>query len=149
MRQPTKEWIGSIPKTINNNGCWIPIKLLPRKNGYTRVTINYKRYYLHRLVVCIYYSLDYDSKFDTRHSDKCRRICFNPNHLTYGSRSDNMQDAVRAGTHVGTAKRECPRCGGPYSKMRYYHGPNKGKVRRYCAKCKKVKVQLGETNKLG
>ena len=46
------------------------------------------------------------------------RLCINPVHLALGTNSDNMRDAVQAGTHKQTRKTQCP-LGHPYDTRRY------------------------------
>ena len=68
ISQVTEEWINSIPKIINNNGCWIPDRYIP-KERYTRVKIGCLRWLLHRLVMCLYYNIDYiNYEIQTRHA---------------------------------------------------------------------------------
>jgi len=43
MNKPTKEFILSIPKTINDNGCWIS-DYESESNGYVRARANGIRY---------------------------------------------------------------------------------------------------------
>lgn len=95
----TKEWLDKFPKTINPNGCWIPI-LKPESTGYVRISSNHQRYELHRLSMCIIYNIDYNNKkIVTRHSKDCDNACFFYGHLQPGSDSDNIKDQVRDGTH--------------------------------------------------
>lgn len=72
----SKEWIEQIPKTINDNGCWIPDKKVA-SNGYVQIWIRNKYLSLHRLVLMLYHYVNYyDNKIVTRHSTNCDRACF-------------------------------------------------------------------------
>lgn len=92
----SKTWILSIPKIINENECWIPLNIKPNNKGYCRVVIDFKEYLVHRIVMCLYYNIDYkESNIVTMHNRNCSRACFNPNHLKPGSDSTNLKDAKR------------------------------------------------------
>jgi hypothetical protein len=132
----TKEYINSIPKIVNENGCWIPLKLKPQKNGYILIGSEYERYYLHRLVMCLYYDIDYYNTLETRHSKGCDRACFFIEHLKPGSASDNEQDKVKYGTNLNSKKEYCLRCKTPFKTSLIKAGWNKGKIQRWCLKCK-------------
>lgn len=115
----TKEYILSIPKTINNNDCWIPDKVA-ESNGYVRISINDIRYLLHRVVMCLWYDIEYTNKnIETRHNKGCDRSCFNYEHLKSGTTSDNTKDQVIHGTHHEARKTHCPKCGGEYKRRQY------------------------------
>lgn len=132
----TKEFINSIPKTINENGCWIPLTQ-PYDDGYCHIKINSIRYSLHRLSMCTFYNINYyDPKIDTRHSIICIRACFNPEHLKPGSASDNMRDQIEHGVHRNSSKDVCPKCGDNYRRYRIKSGPRKGQYFRQCTNCK-------------
>ncbi len=131
------EWINSIPKTINNNGCWIPLYNKPDTTGYVRIMINYQRFELSRLSMCICYDIDYkDSKIISRHNFGCNTSCFNYKHLQPGTHSDNVKDSVRDGTHAEASKICCSSCGGPFENYIIQTGPNRGKLVRVCRVCK-------------
>src|SRR5882672_31668 len=123
---PTIDWINSIPKTIDENGCWIPIEWKPSDyRGYIRISINNKLIHLHRLSMCIHHNLDYlDYKIETRHGENCDKSCFNYEHLTPGSASDNERDKIHSNI--------CPKCGS-FCKTRnpIKYGINKGKITRF------------------
>jgi|SRR5579863_5756269 len=126
-----KEYILSIHKTINENGCWIP-DLVPTNTGYVLITIRQRQYYLHRVVLCLWYDIDYDdNKIETRHGYNCSKACFNPEHLQPGTAKQNVADSVKYKEHANAAKICCPKCRGPYSTIR--RGPSKGK--RFCKPC--------------
>jgi len=132
----TKEAIESISKTIDSNGCWIPSEKCSDSIGYIQVSINGKRLLLHRIVLSIYYNINYDiSEIDTRHGSNCNKACFNPDHLIPGTHSDNEKDKVRDGTHHHTRKTECPFCGSKYKIEIQKTGFNRGKIRRRCLTC--------------
>jgi len=61
-------------------------------------------------------------------------FCLNPNHLYWGTNSDNSLDAVSRGRHKETKKTHCPQ-GHQYSKENTAVRDNK----RYCLKCRKYK----------
>lgn len=71
---------------------------------------------------------------DARHGCQ-QRSCLNPDHLSWGSRSDNLRDSVRDGTHVWANKTHCP-SGHEYNEenTRMYGG------RRYCKPCNRIQV---------
>lgn len=129
------EFINSIPKTINENECWIPIKKSD-SNGYVRIMINKTQYLLHRLSMCIYNNLNYfDYKIASRHGTNCDHAYFNYNHVIPGTDSDNVKDSVRDKTHVEARKTCCSICGTDFSIRITQTGPNKGKIIRYCKVC--------------
>ncbi len=132
----SREFINSIPKVIDVNGCWIPLTV-PYDDGYCHIKINQVRYSLHRLSMCIFYSIDYyDLKVDTRHSEICSRACFNPEHLKPGSTRDNAMDAINHGRHRNASKNVCPKCGLEYQRYMIKSGPRKGDFFRQCFNCK-------------
>ncbi len=129
----TREWIDSVPKIINSNGCWIPTRWKPYSDGYIVIKNNNIRYHLHRIVICVFYNIDYDDlKIDTRHGKGCDKACFNPEHLQPGSKSDNTKDSVLHGTHRQTQKEICPKCGGSYKIKIIQTGWNRGQISRRC-----------------
>lgn len=132
----TKEYILSIPKTINKNGCWIPDNIKVNSNGYCRVTSNYQQYFLHRLVLSIYHNLDYfNQSWDARHGNKCDRACFSYEHLQSGTSSDNSKDTILYGNNLNANKEICPKCGCKYRIMTIESGWNKGRTFRVCDAC--------------
>ena len=141
MRRPkslsevTKEWIESIPKTISANGCWIPIKK-PSTGGYIQMWIGNNYLLLHRVVLSIYYNVDYyDKNIVTRHGPNCTQSCFLYSHLTPGSDVDNAQDKILHGKNHNINKDKCPKCGGIYTEYARRTGLHKGLVRRKCKIC--------------
>lgn len=131
----TKEWVLSLPKTINDNGCWIPLTGHKDGRGYAQIMIGKERYKLHRLVMCIYYNQSYiDDNLVTRHNKDCVLECFNFEHLKPGTQGDNNRDAVEHGTNFNTAKKRCPRCGGSYHDVKAKSRNNK-RITRRCRAC--------------
>ncbi len=128
----TVEDINEIPKTINDNGCWIPLIGSTQNQGYSLLCQDGKQLLLHRIVISILYP---DSNNDeTRHGAGCDRRCFNPDHLLPGNRSSNAIDTLRDGTHNNARKEVCPKCGGAY---RQYTIKSRGKIEkiRACMPC--------------
>jgi hypothetical protein len=133
----TKEWVDSIPKTINSNKCWIP-KIGHNSGGdrYIAISSNGIRYMLHRLVVSIYYNLNYhDQSWTARHNTGCDGTCFYIEHLKSGTNSDNVKDSVRDKTHNNASKKVCPKCGSEYKINIVKTGLHRGEIRRICRVC--------------
>ncbi len=135
----TIEYINNIEKTINNNGCWIPLNR-PHKNGYVLISLGkdrkVKQFWLHRVVMCRFNNISYDdSTIDTRHKAGCSHACFNPEHLKPGTRSDNIKDVVKDGNHNMASKINCPKCNGPYRTYVRKSGISKGRIYRICPSC--------------
>jgi len=127
-RQFTKECIETIPKIIDENGCWIPADLKPDLNGYVRISINNIKLLLHRVVLCLYYDIDYfNDKIETRHSKNCNRACFNYEHLKPGTQIENKKDKVEH-----HSDELCPKCGNRF----YYRKTVKGWIPRIERRCK-------------
>jgi hypothetical protein len=136
LSELNKEWISRIPKTINSNGCHIPISK-PDSYGYSQITIEGVGFKLSRLVVSIHHNLNYyDKWWDTRHSKDCSTRCIYIEHLQYGTRSDNMKDIVLHGDHHNANKKVCPKCNGPYITRIIKTGINRGKIERRCISCR-------------
>jgi hypothetical protein len=136
LSEVTKEWIESIPKTIDPvTGCWIP-KSKPNSNGYVPIYFDGRSYFLHRLVLCLYYEVDYyDDNIQTRHSKDCNKACFLHSHLTPGTSKENMKDIVLHGNNYNSKKEVCQVCGGPYHTVKVKSGFNRGKIVRQCRAC--------------
>jgi len=133
---PTKEEIINYPKVINENGCWIPNKV-PSSDGYVHIMKDYTSYVLSRVSLIVFNNLDYfDSNLSTRHSTKCSKACFNPEHLLPGTLKDNMQDVITDGKNANLNKEHCNKCGAPYTKTVVRKtGIRKGQVFRRCVIC--------------
>lgn len=116
----TKEYVLSITKIITDNNCWISDHK-PKENGYINVTINKRKYYLHRVVLCLWNDIDYnDHKILALH--KCNNnACFNPEHIKPGTKSDNAYDSIRTGTHANSNKERCPKCGREFKIVEFNH----------------------------
>jgi hypothetical protein len=134
-----KNWINNYPKYINENGCWIPTEHRAGTQGYVTIKIYYAEYKLHRLVVAVYYNLDYhDQSWDARHGKNCDKACFNPEHLQPGTISDNQRDSVEHGTHWEAKKTHCAQ-GHPFDDENT-HIDSRGK--RHCRACDNERQKL-------
>ena len=67
--------------------------------GYGQIWDGSKVVYAHRLVAALVLGLPSDNQ-EVMHSCDVR-ACINPDHLSYGTRKENMQDASRKGRLVG------------------------------------------------
>lgn len=63
--------------------------------------------------------------------------------LAYGTRSENMRDAVRHGTHVAARRTHCP-AGHPYDDENTALWRTRGGVGRYCRACKRARTTTPE-----
>lgn len=137
----TKNYILNINKVINGNGCWIP-NIRAQNTGYVQITINRQSFYLHRVVLCLWYDVNYyNREIETRHSRGCDKACFNPDHLQPGSAKDNIKDAVLFGEHHNASLILCPRCDGQYKISRVKSGIYRGKIIRVCNFCRNERVK--------
>ena len=81
---------------LNENGCWI-WKGVKNPNEYKLVWWNGKMVKVHRLY-WVLSGREIPDKFEMRHGFKCSRACYNPEHLTPGTSSENHLDKHRDGT---------------------------------------------------
>jgi hypothetical protein len=76
-----------------------------------------------------------NQEIETMHNQGCDRACFNPEHVKPGTHAENMKDHI----HHNTLKEVCPKCKGEYTIIRIRTGPLKGKTRRRCKNCRRLK----------
>lgn len=70
---------------------------------------------------------------DVRHLNGIKSDCRAAN-LAYGTRSENMLDAVGHGQNVNSQKTHCGVCGTPYDTANTYRRPDGGRECRRCAR---------------
>jgi|SRR5208282_3438437 len=92
-------------RKITSEGCWEWQGALVY--GYGQIMIDYVNWRVHRFSMYIFKSEEYKEYLQVNH--KCNnRKCFNPEHLYFGTHSENMIDSVKAGTHKEVRKTHCP-----------------------------------------
>lgn len=64
------------------------------------------------------------------------RPCVNPDHLFWGTRSENCQDVVRKGRNPYSNRTHCPK-GHPYDEINTYRQGRK----RYCRECARIRLR--------
>ena len=75
--------------------CWNST-LFIEIGGYTRIRVNGKLHYTHRVAAMIWLDFDLDSELKVLH--KCdNRKCFNPEHLWIGTQYENIEDMYTKG----------------------------------------------------
>lgn len=80
------------------DGCWVWIAG-KKGGGYGVFYLNGRLRGAHRASLFLYKNLPIDTPLDAMHS--CDNpACVNPDHLSYGTRTDNMRDAARKGRTV-------------------------------------------------
>lgn len=121
---------------IRNSGTGTVRRLGTRKTGYLFVTLSrrsHKRSFLvHRLVLLAFAGEPpAGTEACHRDGDPANNVLSN---IYWGTRSENMLDQVRHGTHLQARKTECKH-GHPFSEENTYVYPVSG--RRACLICKK------------
>lgn len=103
-RLPDRFWEKVYPEPMS--GCWLWGAYVDR-NGYGQWrSATGKTQYPHRSIA----ELKSGSR-DLYVLHSCDTpSCVNPDHLRFGTQADNMQDAIRRGTHVNLSKTHC-KCG--------------------------------------
>ncbi len=88
-------------KTIYDGDCWrwTGAHVI---GGYGTITYRNRTVRIHRFIAYVYYGLELDGKLTHRkacHKPECRfRDCWNPDHIYVGWPSENVADAIKAGT---------------------------------------------------
>lgn len=75
--------------------CWEWMNCI-QANGYGRISVNGKAMYVHRYVYLLVHGEIPETRNDIMHSCDNRRCC-NPEHLSAGTRLNNMRDALSKG----------------------------------------------------
>lgn len=85
-------------KFIKTNGCWI-WTAAKAGNGYGYFYYNGHLRYAHRVSLALFKGYELENDLDTLHS--CDNpSCVNPDHLSYGTRTQNMREASSRGRTV-------------------------------------------------
>ncbi|SRR6266567_2691190 len=115
-------------KLVTDNGCWI---LARSRNGdYATIGFNGETWSIHRLSLFLFKPEEYREGLDVLHSCDTP-ACFNPDHLSSGTKSKNQFDSVEHGRHANHRKTSCPK-GHEYSEENTYLNPS---GRRQCKIC--------------
>lgn len=115
--------------TFTEDGCLIPPQKPRLSDGYALVGSQNKMVLAHRLVWEHHHG-PVPEGLEVRHVVCANRRCCNIDHLAIGTRSDNMQDAVRDGTHGQARKTHCKH-GHEFTPENTYLGGGG----RYCREC--------------
>ena len=90
-----KEYLKSFlesKRLITEMGCWEWTGFKDR-DGYGKITIQGKQYYVHRVMAWICKDFDLESKLETAHT--CDNPpCCNPEHLIEMTHEQNMQSSI-------------------------------------------------------
>ncbi len=92
-----KEWMET-QYELNENGCWV-WKKTKNRDGYGNIGYKGSVSQVHRL----YWLLSgriMPEGLELRHGEGCSKSCFNPSHLTPGTKTENALDMYRDGTMV-------------------------------------------------
>lgn len=113
------------------------LTLKPNSNGYLTVNIYSgsrprRRRSVHQLVAEAFTG-PHPPGTDVRHLNGVKTGCRAVN-LAYGTRSQNMLDAVQHGACVDANKTHCGVCGTPYNAENTYVRPDGGRECRCCAR---------------
>lgn len=121
------------------SGCHIPINYdLNTKDHYPIKMLNYKNYYISRLILLVHHDIEYDDKFIVPRHTCDYKPCINKDHIIPGSYSDNTNDLVKSGLHHHARKENCPKCGSAYNKV-HHRDTGRYSFHRMCYNCKNIK----------
>lgn len=126
------------------------VRVPSRQDGYLRLMlhidgVHHKRG-VHQLVALAFIGPCPDGQ-EVRHLDNVRDNNV-PSNLAYGTRSDNMRDALVAGTHNQASKTHCPH-GHEYTPENTgYSRTRAGGMQRVCRKCGVVKTLRSRARRL-
>lgn len=124
--------------TPGESGCieWTGFK---NRLGYGSVSWHSKTWMAHRLMYAVHYG-PHDPWLDVRHS--CDNPgCVNIEHLSLGTRSDNMRDSVDRRRSKNAKKTHCPR-GHPYEEYGASYAIGTYKPWRVCTICQKARYRM-------
>lgn len=93
LKKDIERFVSKIIKL--NSGCHV-LKGQENSKGYSYVSIRQKQHGAHRVSLFVFKGLPLDTPMDAMHSCDNPK-CVNPDHLSYGTRTDNMQDASLKG----------------------------------------------------
>ena len=110
-------------------GCWCWRGDICPSTGYGRIKFGDNRYHVHRISAIINLGLsEEDSKQFACHKPICsNRHCFNPDHLYVGDNRSNQKDVLGEVCRFG-------------HDMSIYGARNGRKIKRYCKKCRTIRV---------
>jgi hypothetical protein len=103
---PEGAFWSKVDKSDGPNACW-PWLAAEDRNGYGAVRWGGKKVNTHRVALELKLGRPIADGMLACHTRNCTtRLCCNPTHLYEGTRSQNVQDALATGTHVGSKGNE-------------------------------------------
>lgn len=126
----------SAKRIILDNGCWLWTGH-KYPDGYGQIKYQGRAVRVHRLSLLLF--KPDEPKIGPLVLHSCDTpLCFNPDHLRYGTVSDNKLDEVKRGRNVMASKTHCPR-GHEYNSTNTYIDK---KGSRICRECNAIWAQL-------
>lgn len=129
-RLPERFWDKVIPEPMS--GCWLWTGAT-LQNGYGQISWGSKVVGVHRLMCTAVHGYPSTAK-ETRHTCDLR-CCVNPDHLVWGTSSENKQDMLRRGGNPHASKTHCPQSH-PYDETNTYRS---ARGDRQCRQCRRAR----------